>query len=231
MTTQTLTTQQLAVLPRVNLLPPEIAQRRRARKVQVGMGAAVAASVAVVGAVYLLAHNGVNGAQSDLDAAKARQTQLQSQLAEYQGDEQLRSSRDGQLLMLEQAMTDEIQWSHFMNDLSLRIPDNVWVTHLTMSQNVPGPGGSTTAPTTTQSVLADAGVGKVTVEGIAVSHDDVATWLDSLAREKGYANPYFSSAEEEHIDGHTKDVVTFTSTNTLTDDARSGRYTNRPAGS
>ena len=225
MTTQTLTTQQLAAMPRVNLLPPEIALRRRARAIQVGMGAAVAASVAIVGVVYLMAHQSANDAQTDLDTAKAQSTTLQSQLAQYAGDEQLRADLSAQQLMLEDAMGKEIQWSHFLNDLSLRIPNNVWVTHLTMSANV---DTATVAPATADTVLTDAGVGKVGVEGVALSHDDVAAWLNSLAHQKGYANPFFSKSEEGFIG--TTPVATWSSTNTLTEDAWSGRYT-KPAGS
>jgi Tfp pilus assembly protein PilN len=214
-------------MPRVNLLPPEIAEKRRARMVQAGMGAAFAAAIVVVGAVYMLAHQSAASAQKDLEAAQAKHVTLEAQLSKYAGDTAMRTELGAQQSMLTAAMGNEIQWSHFMNDLSLRIPDNLWVKHVVFTESaVPGATASTSAPAS--SVLPDAGIGKITFEGVGFTHDDVATWLDSLAREKGYANPYFSNSTTVFI-GDTA-VVTHTSSVSLTPDALSGRYT-KPAGS
>ena len=34
---------------------------------------------------------------------------------------------------------------------------------------------------------------------VGFKHDDVAVWLESLAKQKGYVNPYFSSSTEALI--------------------------------
>ena len=65
----TLTIDRLATLPRVNLLPPEIEEQRRFRKVQIGLGAGVVAAVGVVGALTLLASGAVGDAQHRLGQA------------------------------------------------------------------------------------------------------------------------------------------------------------------
>ncbi len=67
----------------------------------------------------------------------------------------------------------------------------------------------------------------MTFTGVGFAHDDVAVWLESLAKQKGYANPYFANSTEALIG--TRKVVNFTSTTTLTSAALSGRYT-APAG-
>jgi len=51
----------------------------------------------------------------------------------------------------------------------------------------------------------------------------VATWLESLGKEKGYLNAYYSTAQEAVLG--LKALVNFTSTVTVTDAALSGRYT------
>ena len=142
MTTQTLSTSQLAALPRVNLLPPEIAEKRRARQLQAGMGAAVAVAVVGVGAVYVMAHSSANHAKSELATAQSQTTSLQAQVAQYAGDLSLRAQLTTEQGMLSSAMGTEIQWSHYLNDLSLRIPDNVWVSQITVSESA----GAPTAP-------------------------------------------------------------------------------------
>jgi Tfp pilus assembly protein PilN len=222
-TTQTLSTTQLAALPRVNLLPPEIAEKRRARKLQAGMGAAVAVAVVGVAAGYVMAHSSVSHAKSELADAQAQTAQLQTQVTQYAGDESLRAQLTAKQGLLTTAMGQEVQWSHYLNDLSLRVPDNVWATQVTISQSAAGASSSSGAASATSGQI-----GTVTVGGVAFTHDDVATWLDSLAKEKGYANPYFQSSVIKFID--TNRFVTFTSTTAVTTDALSGRYT-RPAGS
>src|SRR3954470_16410728 len=115
-------------MPRVNLLPPEIAESRRARKLQAGMGAAVALAVVAVGAGYVMAHQSASHAKSDLAKAQADTSALQAQVARYAGDQTLRTQLSAEQTMLSTAMAKEVQWSHYLNDLTLRIPDNVWVT-------------------------------------------------------------------------------------------------------
>jgi type IV pilus assembly protein PilN len=225
-TTQTLSTSQLAALPRVNLLPPEIAEKRRERKLQAGMGAAVAVAVVAVGAGYVMAHSSASSAKSHLADAKQQNTSLQAKVTQYAGDETLRTQLAGEQTMLSTAMANEIQWSHYLNDLTLRIPDNVWVTQMTMQEGS-GTSGTSSSPSSTTSAL-NQGIGSVTVTGVAFTHDDVATWLDSLAKEKGYANAFFSNSTESFIG--PRRVVDFSSSTSVTTDALSGRYT-RPAGS
>lgn len=218
MSTDTLDLQTTATLPSVNLLPPEIAEQRRFRRMQVAMGSAVVVAIAAVAGGWMLAHGSVNDAQSQLDAANATKTDLQHQIATYSNVKQVYADVAAHEAMLTTAMAGEIQWSHYLNDLSLKVPDNVWLTQISAET---GAAGSPAAP------AAQAKIGTVTFAGVALSHDDVATWLESLATENGYANPYFSNSTEAEIGGQK--VVNFSSTVDLTPDAHSGRYT-KPAG-
>lgn len=210
-------------IARVNLMPPEIEESRRFRKVQAGLGGAMVAAVAAVAALYVLGQGGVSSAQQRLDAAKAQQQTLLHQQAALQNVSQVYADVASHQAMLSTAMGQEVQWSHYLNDLALRVPDNVWLTNVAITENVDGTQTASTSP------LIPSGIGTVTFTGRGFTHDDVAAWLDSLAKEKGYASPYFSSStEDQNTTG--KKLVTFTSTVTLTNDALSGRFT-KPAGS
>ncbi len=227
MTTDTYTTPVVGApaLPAVNLMPPEIAAGRRLRRLQLAMGATVVAAFVVVGGLYTLAHGGVSDAQGQLDQARAQQTELQRQLTSLQSVQDIYAQVGQREQMLTTAMGREIRWSRYLNDLSLRVPDNVWLTQVTATET---DATAATATTTTSPVGATPGIGQIQFSGVAFAHDDVAAWLDSLAKEKGFANPYFSNSAETAIG--TKTVVNFSSTTTLTDAALSGRYT-KPAGS
>jgi type IV pilus assembly protein PilN len=231
-TTPTLTTQQLSSLPRVNLLPKEVHKKRQERQVQALAVAGLAASVVVVGALYMSAHHSVSKANSDLASANTEASQLKTQIAHYTNDVNLRNQRDAEKTMLTTAMSPEIEWSHYLNDVSLRVPDNVWLTSVSATESlVPGATltSAATTATTTGSVITPGGVGTLTFTGIANAHDDVAAWLNALAHEKGYVNVYFTNSTETHESSGRNDVH-WSSTNDLNPKALSGRY-GHPAGS
>ena len=52
------TTTARAAMPRVNLLPPEIAEHRRFTRLRLGLAGVLAATVAVIGASYAVSRPG-----------------------------------------------------------------------------------------------------------------------------------------------------------------------------
>ena len=207
----------LATLPRVNLMPREIDERRRFRRIQYGLGAGVAAAVGVVAIGFVVAAGSVGSAQEDVDAQAAETSRLTAETAKYADVTKVYAQAAAAQAMLTDAMGEEVKYSGFLSDLSLSVPDNVWLTNLTFSQTAVQPAVGSTEP----------GVGTITVSGVGFSHEDVASWLESLAGQTGYANPYFASSTESLIGPRT--VVNFESTATLTPAALSGDYT-APAG-
>jgi Tfp pilus assembly protein PilN len=210
-------------LPRVNLLPPEIAESRRFRRIQMGLGGAVLGAVGIVAMLYVAASSSVSSAQNSLDTATAQHSSLQAETAKYSQVTAIYGRAAAAQAMLTQAMGEEVRFSQFMNDLSLTVPESVWLKNVTFTQTV-----ATTAPApVTTTPLTTPGIGAVTFTGVGFSHDDVAVWLESLASQKGYADPYFTNSTEALLG--TRKTVNFTSTATLTSAAYSGRYT-KPAG-
>jgi Tfp pilus assembly protein PilN len=210
-------------MPRVNLMPSEIADAARFRRFQLAMGGAVVAAIAIVGALYVHAHSGVSSAQSQLDSAVAENQQLSNQLSSLSSVADVYAQVASREAMLQTAMGGEVRWSYYLTDLSLKVPDNVWLTNLQAQQTVTGlestvapppvPGTTPLAPTT---------IATINWTGIAFGHNDVATWLDALAREKGFVNPYFTNSTENFIG--PKKTVNATGTVGVTADAKSGRY-------
>jgi Tfp pilus assembly protein PilN len=208
----------LASLPRVNLLPPEIEELRRFRRIQVGLGGGVAAAVGLVALLLVAANGSVASANTELEAAAGEQSRLQAETAKYADVQAVYAQAAAAEVMLTQAMGEEIRYSRFLSDLSLTVPENVWLKSLTFTQaEVPAAAVGTTEPA----------IASVTVSGVGFSHGDVAVWLESLAGQQGYTNPYFSSSTESRIG--TRTVVDFSSSAELTSEALSGQYT-KPAG-
>ncbi|HWA66087.1 MAG TPA: PilN domain-containing protein [Mycobacteriales bacterium] len=203
-------------MPRVNLMPPEIAEGARLRQVQLASGLCVVLALAIVVLLYLHAHSGVSSAQSSLDQAQQEQTSLQSKLASLASVQQTFADVQAKQGLLAEAMGQEVRWSYVLNDLSLRMPSNVFLTSLAVTESTT-PG---TAPPAAGS--APVQIGTITFGNVGLRHDDVATWLDALAKERGFYSPLFTSSTESAAG--TRGYVTFASSAELMSNLLSGRF-------
>jgi Tfp pilus assembly protein PilN len=209
-------------LPRVNLLPPEIIEQRSVRRAQLGLGAAVVASVLVVGGLWGVAAAQEASAQRDLDGAVARQTALNSEVAKLEDvAATYREIQQGRTV-LSAAMSTEVRWSRYLNDLSLLVPDNVWLTDMTVTP-VTGAAAGSTGSATFGPQAAPGAIATISFGGVARQQEDVANWLQSISRGKGFTNVYFSDSTLQRLEGDVE-AVKFTSTVTVTAEALSDRY-------
>jgi len=211
----------LATLPRVNLLPPEIAEKHKVQQVQIGVGAAVLAVIVAMGFLYTQGKGSVDNAKGSLASAQSQQTALQGQINKLQYVTQTATQLDSAEATLTQATATEIHWSDYLGDLSLVIPSTVGVTQMTFTEAL-APG------TLSNPSAAGPIVGNVAITGTGLSnngsqfvHNGVAAWLDAATKEKGFASAWFSNAQEAYI-GSVK-VSNFASTVDLTPDALTKR--------
>ena len=212
---------QTVVAPRVNLLPPEIAEGAKLRRAQLAMVGTGLAAVAVVGVMYVNATAKVSDAESSKTQALAANSSLKTELTKLGTVKETYAQVDAASKTLELAMHYEVRWSTYLYDLTLTIPENVWLNKIEVSLN--------DAKTSAQASSSDAnapvinpGLGTVKVTGSAFSHDDVAAWLESLAKQKGYSDPYFTKSEDRLEPDII--IVDFDSTAYLTEKALANRY-------
>jgi Tfp pilus assembly protein PilN len=220
-TTQTVQSASPVVMPQVNLMPPEIAEAERLHRLQRAMVGAVLVSAVAVGGLYWHTKQGVGSAQNELSASQAQQTSLQAKYNSLNDVQQVFSQVQAKQGLVQQAMGQEIRWSFVLNDMTTSVPDNVWMTSFTATETT-APSATTVTPV----VGADgstSGIGSVLVTGIAFHHDDVANWLDSMSRVRGFVDPSFSSSVKDVIG--TRPSIDFGSSIVLSARALSNRYT------
>ncbi|MCW2667449.1 MAG: Fimbrial assembly family protein [Frankiales bacterium] len=199
------------VLPRVNLLPPEILQRRRFHQLQIGLGVAVLGCASLVAMLYVGATGSVADAAGGLSTAQATGQQLQAEQAKYQDMTSVFAQATAAKGLLTTAMGEEIRFSGLLSELSTTLPEDVWLGTVALNQGAtPGAAGAT------------GGVGTVTFGGTGFSHDSVAAWLEAVDRSELYSDAYFSKSSEALM--ANRKTVTFASTATLTPAALSRRY-------
>lgn len=223
----TLTVTRQVTMPRVNLLPPEIEEQRRFRRTQYVLAATVVGTVALVGGLFALASAEASNAEDQLAESQAANAELQGEAATYAAVPLTYAAVDARETQLETAMGQEIRWSFLLNDLSTRISENVWVETVTVTQNVDAAAtaavGTAPVPADPAAAYTDPGLGQIVFSGKALTHNDVATWLEALAGKQGYSQPYFTSSKVEQIGA--KDVSHYDAQVKLTPEALSERYT------
>lgn len=193
----------------INLLPREIAERRRARQVTIFLGIAAMALVAILGLVFLIQTARLAGERSRLEATERQTTVLQRRVAQLQNfadlEQTLRTKED----LLGRLTTDEVRWSVLLADISLVIPSEVWLTNFSGSVQPPAAGPTAPGPT-----LA---IGTIQASGMGFSHLDVAKWLTRLAEVREFVFPYLSLTAKSDQGGQV--LVQFNSSVQLSDAA------------
>ncbi len=222
----TLTPTRLAQMPRVNLLPPEIAAAAKLRHLKLMLGMLVLAAMALVVLGYIVASSSIGGAEESLAVAQADGAQLQADVATYAEVPQVLAEVGTAQVNLETAMTPEIRWSFYLNDLSLTIPRSTRLVTMTAINDAAAAQLSGSLSTTGQVVspLGQVSMGSLTFTGRSTDFDAVAAWLQSLARQNGYLEPSVQNvakADAADSQGTYYDVESSTQ---LSLEASSGRY-------
>lgn len=221
-------TRTIADLPHVNLLPPEIGERKRLQQVQLIGVVLLAVAVAAVGALYTTGKSDVSNAKKQVAAANTENATLTRSVATYAHVSAVKADKDAHEAMLIQAMASEIQWSSYFGAFAT-LPTSTWLKSLTLSETVPP--GSLTSPTQAPPIVATAAF-----DGTGLKYGSLADWLDRVATlggsggtwggggvgtQDGFINVYFSTAVEAFID--TTKIVNFAASTSLSSAALSKR--------
>ncbi|HEX5017958.1 MAG TPA: PilN domain-containing protein [Actinomycetes bacterium] len=221
----TLTANRLATMPRVNLLPPEIAAAQRLRQLKMLLGLIVVGALVVVVLAWLYVGGQVGNAEDELTQAQTDGAQLQQEIATYAEVPQVFGEVEAAQTNLVTAMTPEIRWSFLLNDLSLTIPQTSRLKSLTFTNQAAAiqvdPNAGLNAVTTP---YGEPTMGTVTFTGRSTNFDAVVSWLQTLNRSEALSDPTVTNVaenEDEETAGRFFDVE---SNAFLTPEAASNRY-------
>lgn len=198
---------------RINLLPPELLQRRRARRRTIAVVLVGVLVLVGLGGFYLLQQVRLQNVQEDLEVQQATNAQLQQRIDELRRFDELRQELEAREALLANLLANEVFWSGVLRDISLVIPGETWLTSLSGAIAEPA---ATTAPGTLTGL-----VGQMTFSGFGFTHRSVALLLTRFEDVRGFVNPWLSNSQKTLIG--TRGVVQFTSSVDLSDDALARR--------
>ena len=201
----------------VNLLPPELAQKKRAQRTTRLTIIGVAAWLAVLGGLFVVKDGQVQEAMADRDAAQAEVERLQTRVAELDEYRLIAAQLDARQALLTDAMSDEVSWARILNDMSLAFPADASMTTLTAGLTEPAepqPGG----------IKQIAALGDLVFDGYSV--ENLAPGVEGVLIEfedaRGFINTYLNASAR--TDKGDTEVTEFNGNVKLDEDARTGRY-------
>ena len=202
-----------------NLLPTEVVESRRARKVRRSVLIAIVALVVLLTgwygyAVYetSVAREGLAGAQADVDRAQKKQAQFNDLV-------QVQSQSAAIHAQLSAVMAEDLPWSSVTGPVLAKVPNGMHLKQVTA--NLPDLSKAATPTVALPNTSGQKLIGTLTVEGQSPNKALVAQYVDALAQVKGLANPYVTSA----VPNSDETAIVFTIQFDVTDAVLGGRFT------
>jgi len=202
-----------------NLLPTEVVESRRARKVRRSVLVAIVALVVLLTAWYgyavyetSVAREGLAGAQADADRAQKKQ-------AEFNDLVQAQTQSAAMRNQLTAVMAEDLPWSSVAGPVLAKVPGGMHLAHIT--GNLPDPSKAAAPAVKLPSSTDQKLIGTLTVEGQAPNKAVIAQYVDALGTVPGLANPYVTSA----VPNGDETAMVFTIQFDVTDAVLGGRFT------
>jgi Tfp pilus assembly protein PilN len=181
----------------VNLLPSKKEIRERRRQPNVVALGGVLGAVAVTAALalwFLSASGAVTERQSEVDALRAELAAIPAPAPLNTSGDALQQEKAARVTALSAALGKRVAWDRVLRELSLVMPNDVWLT--TLQATSPTASGSTT------------GGGAFSISGRTYSHDSVARLLARLSLVPDLEQVKLEKSTLNKIEG--KDIVEFT---------------------
>ena len=203
-------------MARVDLMPPEIHERRRFLRSQRWMALALVVTVAGIGGGYALSASDAAQAQEELGAEQARTVALQAEAAQYAEMPLLLARIDRAETALETAMATDVQWYAYLSQIGQSAPEGVWFDSISVTTLAPG--ALSADPLAPQDAVAE-----VLTVGHARTYADVSAWMDSFDGVSDLDHVLVSDATYDDASGD-EPWVDFTVSTKVEPSAYSDRY-------
>lgn len=182
-------------MSQVNLLPPEILQRQRMRRVTGLVALAGAVILGLVLLFYLFQVGTLGGVEDEIAAQRRTNDGFRADIAELEQFAELQGEAQDKLGLLASAFSGEASFSGFLMDISRVIPADAYLTQLDAQLSPTAVEGDVVTDTVF--------VGSFSASGVAADLDVIAGWLTRLDAVDGWENPWLQSATEAETVGFT----------------------------
>lgn len=195
----------------INLLPAQIqAQKKLQRAYRIAVSGAIVVGVILL-AVTVLQRLQIADEQGTLREEQARAAAVNAKVAQLRQFDVLNSSAAEARTYLASAMTNDISWSRFLDDLDTVVPGDSWLGTLTMAAK---PG---------MTELGETSYGTISFAGFVTQMPGLANWLDTMEKLDGLRFVYLSNGNKQRAGEGAPEIVSFTANAHVTESLLSGR--------
>lgn len=174
---------ELGGIPRVNLLPPEVAQAAKARSLHGGLSLLVVAVMVLVGAGYGVASLNAGAVQQSLNAANQRTTQLLKQQQKYVEVRKVTKELALATAARQVGASTEINWRSYLKSIQASLPSGTVIATFTARSSSPlAEFAQPTVPLQGQRIA------ELNFSATSESLPDVQAWLNALSKLKGFVD-------------------------------------------
>ena len=200
-------------MSQVNLLPPDVLQTLKYRRLTLAIAIAGAAVLVAVFGFYLLQTGRLASVNGDIEDQAATNASIQASIAEKQRFADLQAEAQAKQQELAAAFSGEVSFSALLMDVSRVIPSEAYLDNLAVQLTAADAATGEVAPTSL--------VGAITASGQAVSIDTLSDFLTRLEQVKGWVNPWMPTvASNGDTPGYTYSVSVDLAQDVVTDRGR-----------
>jgi Tfp pilus assembly protein PilN len=202
-------------MKRINLLPREVAVRRRQRQQTLGLVAIGVVFLLLLVLVWFFRQGQLRNEEERRVEAQARVQTLEAEVSALREFALLDQTVKQKEATLATAMAGDVAWSRLLIELSMIIPGDSWLTSFNGTAEAPA---APAAPGAT----APARAGALTFSAITFDFPGVSKWITRLQELESLQNIWVPSAGKGTVGA--RETVNFSSTTDLSTKALSGRY-------
>ncbi len=182
------------MMTRIDLIPPEVVEKHKARRIITIMFIVFAAVFGVALAVYLITLGQTIMAGNRVDVIKSENVKVQQFTEKLKPYQDRKKALDERQAILTKMTEDQVQWSSILNDISMVVPNDIWLTSANMDlteilQAKESPGAAAKA----------APKPPITITGYAFNHAAVARWLVHLNEINQFRGVWLNYAREQSV--------------------------------
>ncbi|WP_062078874.1 PilN domain-containing protein [Demequina globuliformis] len=174
----------------VNLLPPEIAQRRSQGRARIGIFAGFVVFLLLLAGAYVYSFTTRVAAEDELAQEQARRPQLVTELASYDYINDVQAQRENSYNARAWAGLTDIDWATQLAGLNAAMPDDIQWTSMQVTQATPysaaGDDGT---------VFGSLDMGTVAFVGRSLEPLAPADLVDSIDALSGYQDTWIDSSQ------------------------------------
>jgi Tfp pilus assembly protein PilN len=182
-------------MTRIDLIPPEVVEKHKSRRIITIIVIAFAALFGISLVVYLITLSQTVMAGNRVDIIKRENTKVQTYTQKLKPYQDRKQSLDERQAIIETMIADQVQWSSILNDISMVVPNKIWLKSIKMDTSEILKAKDSTAAT----AATTAPKPPVTIVGYAFSHSDIARWLVHLNEINQFRGVWLDYATEQTI--------------------------------